>query len=217
MERINSPAWHEHVCTHHDITSGPCDCSHPEVDRACLECHEEWENQEIRENTLEYIGGEQLIEDNAYGLIQIYGHTKQGGKDMDINTAFPSKFLKAADLKGRRVQVVIAEVSMQDVGDKTEGDKPVVYFEGKEKGLVLNRTNSTSIAELSNDSFETDDWVGTTIVLFSTKVDYQGRRVDAIRVDMPANTPTSRPRQPKSVKEVIDGADSADAADEIPF
>jgi len=45
MERINSPAWHEHYCSRHDISSGPCDCSNPQADRACLECYEEWNHQ----------------------------------------------------------------------------------------------------------------------------------------------------------------------------
>jgi len=104
---------------------------------------------------------------------------------MDINAAFPSKWLKAADLKGNKVAVVISGVEMEDVGDKDEGEKPVCYFEGKSKGLVLNKTNSSMIAELCGNSFETDDWIGAKIILFSTKVDYQGRRVDAIRIDPP--------------------------------
>ena len=99
---------------------------------------------------------------------------------MDINSAFPSKYLKAADLKGRRVMVTISAVEMEDIGD--DDSKPVVYFEGKSKGLVLNKTNSNMIIEIT-DSSETDSWAGQQIVLFSTKVDFQSRRVDAIRVD----------------------------------
>jgi len=107
---------------------------------------------------------------------------------MDINSAFPSKWLKAADLKGKRVTVTISGVEMEDVGDKDEGEKPVCYFEGKTKGLVLNKTNSSMIAEICDDSTETDDWIGASIVLFSQKVDFQGRRVDAIRIDSPNGT-----------------------------
>ena len=110
---------------------------------------------------------------------------------MDINTAFPSTWLKAADLKGRRVTVTITGVEMENVGDKDEGEKPVVYFEGKTKGLVLNKTNSSTIMEICDNSAETDDWIGATIVLFSMKVDFQGRRVDAIRID---NANGSKPK-----------------------
>jgi len=101
---------------------------------------------------------------------------------MDINAAYPSKWLKAADLKGKRVTVVIDKVDMEDVGDKDE-DKPVVYFQGKTKGLVLNKTNAFMIAEICDCSTETDDWIGATVILYSEKVDFKGRRVDAIRID----------------------------------
>lgn len=99
---------------------------------------------------------------------------------MDINSAFPSKYLKAADLKGHRATVTISSVEMEDIGD--DESKPVLYFDGKSKGLVLNKTNSSMIVEITDNS-ETDSWTGQQIVLFSTKVDFQGRRVDAIRVD----------------------------------
>ena len=107
---------------------------------------------------------------------------------MNINTAFPSTFLKAADLGGQRRQATIDRVAMEDIG----GDhKPIVYFSGKDKGLVLNRTNSNMIAEIAG-SEETDDWKGTAIVLFPTKVDFQGKRVDAIRVDYPTKGKTTK-------------------------
>lgn len=101
---------------------------------------------------------------------------------MNINGAFPSNYLKAADLQGRRALVTISHVTMEDIGDD---HKPVLYFAGKEKGMVLNRTNANAIAEITGGE-ETEAWTGKAIVLFSTKVDFQGRRVDAIRVDRPA-------------------------------
>ena len=58
---------------------------------------------------------------------------------MDINAAFPGEFLKAADLQGRQAAVVIDRVEMQKVGDD---HKPVAYFQGKDRGLVLNKTNA---------------------------------------------------------------------------
>jgi len=50
---------------------------------------------------------------------------------------------------------------------------------------VLNKTNANMIAEIAKDE-ETDNWAGVRITIYSTKVDFQGRRVDAIRVDYPA-------------------------------
>lgn len=102
---------------------------------------------------------------------------------MNVDSAFPSKFLKASDLNGRRVVVIIREYRMESVGqDDTENDKPVLYFKGKNKGLVLNRTNATSIAEILGQS-EMEEWTGGKVVLYPTKTDFQGRRVACIRVD----------------------------------
>ena len=98
---------------------------------------------------------------------------------MKMSDAFPSAFLKAADLKGRAVRVTIAGVSVEKIGDDT---KPIVHFVGKEKGLVLNKTNSNRIVEATG-SDETDDWDGWSVTLYPCKVDFQGKRVDAIRVD----------------------------------
>jgi hypothetical protein len=105
---------------------------------------------------------------------------------MKLGEAFPSKYIKAADLGGRKVTVTIDSAEMANIGD--EQDKLVIYFEGKSKGMVLNVTNANMIAEIAG-SDETDDWKGVKIVLYSTRVDFQGRRVDAIRVDYPAGAP----------------------------
>ena len=51
---------------------------------------------------------------------------------MRVSAAFPSPYLKASDLQGRRIPVKILRVEMQELGDEL---KPVVYFEGKAKGL----------------------------------------------------------------------------------
>lgn len=98
---------------------------------------------------------------------------------MKIGEAFPSKFLKAEDLNGKRVAVKIKYVEMEKIGD--DDKKPVVYFSGKEKGLVLNKTNAGTIAEITGTE-EMDDWSGQGIVLFPDKTSFQGKRVDCIRI-----------------------------------
>ena len=96
---------------------------------------------------------------------------------MRVSDAFPSKFLKADDLKGQTAQLTIDHVEMDDVGDDR---KPIAYFQGAKKGLVLNVTNARAIAALAGDDMNA--WGGMPIELFSTPVSYQGRMVDAIRV-----------------------------------
>ena len=62
-------------------------------------------------------------------------------------------------------------------------EKPVLYFRGKQKGLVLNKTNGNAIAELHGE--EMDDWPGKEITIFPTTTEYKGKRADCIRIKMP--------------------------------
>ena len=78
---------------------------------------------------------------------------------MELQIAFPSRYLKAVDLAGRQPAVVIRIVEARAM--RVEGGKPVtklvVHFVGKQKGLVLNKTNAIAIAELLG-STETDQF-----------------------------------------------------------
>lgn len=99
---------------------------------------------------------------------------------MNVNDAFPSKHLKASDLKGSVVPVTISHVEIEEIGQKKDR-KPVLYFSGKDKGLVLNKTNSKRIADLLG-SPETDDWAGQRIALYPSETEFQGDTVECIRV-----------------------------------
>lgn len=96
---------------------------------------------------------------------------------MELNDIYPSKFLKAADLKGRTATVVIATAAIDEIGHDR---KLVLYFQGKEKGLVTNKTNANRIGYLHGNN--TDQWIGKEIALRAELVDYQGKTVQAIRV-----------------------------------
>lgn len=97
-----------------------------------------------------------------------------------INEAFPSKYLKAADLGGKNALVTIDRADFEIIGDER---KLIVYFQGKNKGMVLNKTNANNIALAYGD--ETEEWHGQQIVLFEAMVDFQGKTVPALRVRMP--------------------------------
>lgn len=126
---------------------------------------------------------------------------------MRISGAFPSEYLKAADLQGKSVTVVMERVEIREVGD---GPKPILYFEGKEKGLVLNKTNSNTVATIYGD--ETDEWIGQPLVLFEAQVDFQGRQVSAIRVRVPPRQPARAPVR-ETPPPPMRGVDD----DEVPF
>lgn len=97
---------------------------------------------------------------------------------MRVGRAFPTKFLRVEDLDGNRVTVKISRVEIEDVGD---GEKPVIYFSGKKKGLVCNKTNAETITEICGTD-EMDDWAGITIVLKPDKTKYAGKTVPCIRI-----------------------------------
>ena len=61
-----------------------------------------------------------------------------------------------------------------------EVSKYIMAFEGKDKKLVLNKTNANLIAGQHGE--ETDNWIGKQIKLYEAQVDFGGRTVPAIRV-----------------------------------
>ena len=99
---------------------------------------------------------------------------------MKISEEFPSNYLRAVDLQGREIKVIMQNVERVKLGDDT---KPTVYFKGRDKGLVLNKTNSTAIADAYGD--DTDDWMDQPLILFTVMVDFQGKVGPAIRVRAP--------------------------------
>ena len=105
---------------------------------------------------------------------------------------FPSRFLRHADLQGRPQTVIIKNVTREDVGGDDGKPKPVIYFRGKEKGLVLNATNYDVIADAYGE--ETDDWPSQPIELYPTRVPFKGQLTDAIRVRIPQAKPAPAPK-----------------------
>lgn len=105
---------------------------------------------------------------------------------MNIEESFPSKYLKASDLQGRAVTVRMATVRTEKVGDD---QRPILYFVGKDKGCVLNKTNKNAVVALYGT--ETDHWTGQPIELFVALVDYQGKQTEAIRIRAPRANPAA--------------------------
>ena len=128
---------------------------------------------------------------------------------MDIGSAFPSNYLKASDLMGRDVQVTIDDVRWESIGDE---QKAVLYFIGKSKGLVLNKTNATALADKLG--YETDSWHNKVCTIFPTETDYAGKRVPCIRVKLSTGTPLNpAPVQPPQAQP----AETQEPGDDIPF
>jgi hypothetical protein len=115
---------------------------------------------------------------------------------------FPSKYLKAADLDGRDVTLTIGSISVEQMEENGSETKPVVNFsDHPNQGLVLNKTNATTIADLHGE--DTDHWAGKQITLFPTTCESFGKMVACIRIrstpphpGMQPHAPQQQPQQP---------------------
>ena len=96
----------------------------------------------------------------------------------NINDLFPTKSPHWQELKGTEPLLTIDRIEMEQM--MGGGTEPVLYFYGKKKGVVLNKTNATEIAAKHGETME--DWTGKEIELFSMMVPFQGQNVPAIRV-----------------------------------
>ena len=119
-----------------------------------------------------------------------------------LSDAFPSKYLKAIDLQNQEAIATISKVTSEVLeNDGKKEEKAVVYFEGFDKGLVLNKTNGMSIAEIAgSEVFES--WPGACISLYTMPVQFGSKLVEAIRVKRPpapATAPATAQAAPPTV------------------
>lgn len=99
-----------------------------------------------------------------------------------------STYLGAWDLpEGKEVVVRIRDVSQatEIAGKKTR--KPILYFDGKEKGLLLNATNCKTLARLYGHYVE--QWKGEWVALYVATTSSPDGEVPCVRI---------KPRAPKA-------------------
>lgn len=99
---------------------------------------------------------------------------------MQIHKAFPPAYLRASDIEGKTINVNIERCEMEQINGK---NKPVLYLRNREIGMVLNRTNTNTIAEAYGG--ETENWRGHPLEIYTVQVNYQGRMVPGLRVRIP--------------------------------
>ena len=103
---------------------------------------------------------------------------------MKIDEIYPSKYLRGCDLAGHAVPVTIENVlleSFYDSESKETVKKPVVYFQGKQKGVVLGKALAFQFAEVLK-SHNTDDWKGMQVMIFSIKRVIFGQEKEILQV-----------------------------------
>lgn len=130
-------------------------------------------------------------------------------------------YLKAEDLQGRDALVTISHVAIETMKDqKGVGEqKPVIYFVGKQKGLVLNITNAKRIAVNHGDDYTF--WANAQITLGTEMVDSFGEIKPAIRVrieqPVAAQTAPASAAPPVHAPPPATAPGGGDIDDEIPF
>lgn len=94
-----------------------------------------------------------------------------------------SDWLSAADLpQGKEARATISEI-VEVTFKPGEPAKLGMKFKGKEKGVVLNKTNAKRIAHVYGPS--TGAWIGKEIFLYTELVEFQGKEMLGIRVRVP--------------------------------
>lgn len=113
---------------------------------------------------------------------------------MKISTLFPTRYAAGSDLQGKTPTLAIARVLLEQMhpqpGAPAES-KPVIYFTGAQRGIILTPTLARQIAELHGD--DTDTWTGHKIQLFTVPVNVAGQARQSIRARRAPNGETPPP------------------------
>ena len=104
----------------------------------------------------------------------------------DYRSFFDRELIGAWDIqdengKSRDAVVTIARV---EAGVLTNGNKksrkPILFFEGKERGMAINKTNGKVLASLFGP--RTEKWIGRKIILFATTTQFGSETMECIRI-----------------------------------
>lgn len=108
---------------------------------------------------------------------------------MKTDQMFPSRYIKASDIGQGQYRLTIKNLSYEDMAD---GEKKwVIYFNGTNKGLVLNRTNANALEWLYGD--ETDNWIGKAVEVYTEMTTYMGKAGLGVRLRGPGAITSTRP------------------------
>jgi hypothetical protein len=130
-----------------------------------------------------------IFEPDDLQLFSMYEeHQNEREYEMALSDYYKSEstYLKADDLReGAEVRLTISKVQVEVI-DQDGGKKEVavVYFSGKEKGLVLNATNGSKITGAYGDSIEAV--TGKEVILYRDTTEFKGKTVPCLRVRIPS-------------------------------
>ncbi len=105
---------------------------------------------------------------------------------MRKSQAFESTYMRTEDLNGKEHELIIDKVEMAEISNpetKRTETKPVVYFKGREKGLILNHTNWDALEQGYGE--ESDHWHGWPMILYPTTTRFGSSNVACMRIRIP--------------------------------
>ena len=106
-----------------------------------------------------------------------------------------NSFLKGDDVSEDSVIYKIADVNEESMHGEFE-QKLVLYFAERERGLVLNKTNTKRLVTLFGD--DGNAWIGKRVRLLTEYVDYPvGTTTRVLRID-PKPVPQEETSQPEA-------------------
>jgi hypothetical protein len=108
----------------------------------------------------------------------------------DFDDLYGSKYLSVADLKDDEPRLKIGKVEVAELREKngTTKRKYVVWFDGVEKGLVINNTNARKLADAYGK--QPSRWISQIVQLYSEETAYgKGVRVRPLRKPPPIPAP----------------------------
>jgi len=143
----------------------------------------------------------------------------------DLETCYGSKYLSAADLGDRKIKAKIARIRKEDLRQDNGAvrGKFVIFFEGIDKGLILNQTNKNALVDALGKN--PASWIGATVGLLAESVQFGGKTVRGLRVRVlhkpvtaSAHPPAPKPTpagggEPWPVEDGDPGPDFVNAAD----
>ena len=112
-----------------------------------------------------------------------------------LDDAFPSRFLRSPDVEGKRFTATIKAVDYEPMSDGKE--KPVAYFRGMRKGIVLNKTRASFLAHLAK-SRKFDDWIGLEVDIHGGTTTLRGETVSCILFEK------TKAQKTQEVKDALD-------------
>ena len=108
---------------------------------------------------------------------------------MLVSKLYPRRYATGEDLAGKTPTLPVRKVTMEKVGPV---QKPVIYFHGAQKGIVLTATLARDIRDILGD--DTDGWTDQPVTLSTRRVVIDSRVCWSIRASSAA--PATPPPAP---------------------